>query len=92
MNSSPTPAGSADPANAPAAHLDGWSDLLSGRHLAIVLVMASGVLLYAGTDEEIQPDCEYIISGNRIAAKTLNLNSNWQDICEQLDSLAETYL
>jgi MFS family permease len=47
MNSSPTPAGSADPANAPAAHLDGWSDLLSGRHLAIVLVMASGVLLYA---------------------------------------------
>lgn len=26
---------------------DNWSDLLSGRHLAIVLVMASGVLLYA---------------------------------------------
>ena len=47
MNSSPAPAGPADPANAPAAHLDGWSDLLSGRHLAIVLVMASGVLLYA---------------------------------------------
>jgi MFS family permease len=47
MNRSPTPAGSADPANTPAAHLDGWSDLLSGRHLAIVLVMASGVLLYA---------------------------------------------
>jgi len=26
---------------------DGWVDLLSGRHLATVLVMASGVLLYA---------------------------------------------
>lgn len=54
--------------------------------------LVNGVLLYAGTDEEIQPDCEYTIGGNRIAAKTLNLNSNWQDICEQLDSLAETYL
>ena len=54
--------------------------------------LVSGVLLYAGPDEEIQPDCEYTISGNLIAAKTLNLNSNWQDICEQLDSLAETYL
>lgn len=47
MNSSPTPAIPADPANAPAAHLDGWSDLLSGHHLAIVLVMASRVLPYA---------------------------------------------
>ena len=47
MNSSPTPTGSADSVSAPSAHLDGWPDLLSGRHLAIVLVMASGVLLYA---------------------------------------------
>lgn len=47
MNDSPTPAQSADPKNTPASHADGWSDLLSGRHLAIVLVMASGVLLYA---------------------------------------------
>ncbi len=39
MNYAPTPA---EP-----AHLDRWSDLLLGRHLAIVLVMASGVLLYA---------------------------------------------
>lgn len=29
------------------AGADSWSDLLSGRYLAIVLVMASGVLLYA---------------------------------------------
>jgi len=36
-----------DHANNPEAHLDVWSDLLSGRHLAIVLVMASGILLYA---------------------------------------------
>ena len=47
MNSSPIPASPADSTNASARHLDRWSDLLSGRHLAIVLVMASGVLLYA---------------------------------------------
>ena len=47
MRRSSTPAGPADPTNTSASHADGWSDLLSGRHLAIVLVMASGVLLYA---------------------------------------------
>ncbi|WP_374832774.1 hypothetical protein [Paenochrobactrum pullorum] len=31
----------------PIAGADNWSELLSGRHLAIVVVMASGVLLYA---------------------------------------------
>lgn len=43
MNHAPT---TADPATA-SVHADGWSDLLSGRHLVIVLVMASGILLYA---------------------------------------------
>lgn len=47
MNHAPTPADGAGHASASAAHADRWSDLLSGRHLAIVLVMASGVLLYA---------------------------------------------
>ncbi|MDC9622866.1 MFS transporter [Xenorhabdus sp. XENO-7] len=47
MNHTPTSAGPAYPDNTALAHLDGWSDLLSGRYLAIVAVMASGVLLYA---------------------------------------------
>lgn len=42
-----SPAGSAEPSRMSAAEAATWSDLLSGRHLAIVLVMASGVLLYA---------------------------------------------
>lgn len=42
-----TSAGPADPLPAPGAHLDTWSDLLSGRHLVIVAILASGVLLYA---------------------------------------------
>ena len=47
MNESPSPARPAEHADSTAAHADGWADLLSGRHLASVLVMASGVLLYA---------------------------------------------
>lgn len=47
MNNSPAPAGPSDPGNLTKSKLDGWSDLLSGRHLTIITVMASGVLLYA---------------------------------------------
>ncbi|MBB4020200.1 MFS family permease [Chelatococcus caeni] len=47
MNDRSSPVGTAEPTNTPVAYADRWSDLLSGRHLAIVLVMASGVLLYA---------------------------------------------
>ncbi|KXU37621.1 multidrug transporter, partial [Cephaloticoccus primus] len=47
MNSTPTHAKATHPAHAAPASADRWADLLSGRHLAIVLVMASGVLLYA---------------------------------------------
>lgn len=47
MTDPTSPAGSAEPKGMSAAETDNWSDLLSGRHLAIVLVMASGVLLYA---------------------------------------------
>lgn len=47
MNGAPTPADPAGSDDMSEARQDGWSDLLSGRHLALVLVMAGGVLLYA---------------------------------------------
>ncbi|MDR9756297.1 MAG: hypothetical protein RJR35_06060 [Thermoanaerobacterales bacterium] len=52
----------------------------------------SGVLLYAKTDEEIVPDNEYIMSGNRICVKTLDLNTEFTNIDEQLNALAEGML
>lgn len=52
----------------------------------------SGVLLYAKTDEEITPDCDYLMSGNRIGVKTLDLNRNFHKIAAQLDELARDYL
>lgn len=38
----------------------------------------SGMLLYAATDEDIQPDSSYMMSGNRISVKTLDLNQPFE--------------
>lgn len=52
----------------------------------------SGVLLYAKTDEEVTPDYDYLLGGNRISVKTLDLNADFYKIAEQLDLLAFNYI
>jgi 5-methylcytosine-specific restriction enzyme subunit McrC len=52
----------------------------------------SGVLLYAKTDEEIVPDIEYMMSGNRISVKTLDLNTDFSNIAKQLNTLTKRLL
>jgi 5-methylcytosine-specific restriction enzyme subunit McrC len=47
----------------------------------------AGILLYAKTDEEITPDEDLLISGNKISLKTLDLNRDWTGITEQLNNL-----
>ena len=51
----------------------------------------SGLILYAKTEEDIAPDSDYLMSGNKISAKTLNLNTPFSDICIQLDRIVLTY-
>ena len=51
----------------------------------------SGMLLYAGTDEEVQPDVEYRMSGNRIGVRTLDLGLPFGDIRAQLDEIAKRH-
>lgn len=51
----------------------------------------SGMLLYAGTRGEIQPNVEYEMSGNRIAIKTLDLYCDFSEIRSQLDGIVEEY-
>lgn len=51
----------------------------------------AGMLLYAKTDEDIQPDQKYMMSGNRIYVKTLDLNTDFTKIREQLDGMVEEY-
>ena len=49
----------------------------------------SGMLLYARTDETIQPDNDYSMSGNKISVRTLDLNCEFPVIAAQLDKIVE---
>ena len=47
----------------------------------------SGMLLYAKTDDEVQPDNEYMMSGNKISVKNLDLDLPFAEIKNQLDNI-----
>lgn len=49
----------------------------------------SGMLLYAATDETVQPDSTYQMSGNKISVKTLDLNKEFKEIAKQLNAIVE---
>ena len=49
----------------------------------------SGLLLYARTVDEIQPDGDFSMSGNKISVKTLDLNQTFDEIAEQLNKIAQ---
>ena len=48
----------------------------------------SGMLLYARTDESVQPEGSYLMSGNRIEVGTLDLSREFKEIATQLDNIA----
>lgn len=50
----------------------------------------SGMVLYARTDEEVQPDGVFGMSGNQISVKTLDLNLPFVDIKKQLDEIVDS--
>ena len=47
----------------------------------------SGLLLYARTDALRQPDLDVVIQGNRIGARTLDLNRPWDHLSSQLEDI-----
>lgn len=51
----------------------------------------SGMLLYAATDEAIQPDNSYQMSGNKISVKTLDLNRDFAEIAAQLNKIVDEH-
>ena len=51
----------------------------------------SGMLLYAKSDEDIYPENEYWMSGNRIEVRTLNLDGDFSMIKAQLDGIVQKY-
>ncbi len=51
----------------------------------------SGMLLYAKTDEEVLPNNNYLMDGNLIMVRTLDLNLEFDLIAKQLNKIAIDY-
>ena len=51
----------------------------------------SGMLLYAKTDENIVPNNEYRMSGNKISVKSLDLSGNFENIESQLCAIVKDH-
>ena len=51
----------------------------------------SGLLLYAKTNEAIQPEGHYSMSGNRIDVRTLDLNQDFRLISHQLNQITNIF-
>ena len=51
----------------------------------------SGMLLYARTDELIQPDNTYHMSGNKVSVRTLDLNREFSEIAAQLNTIVDEH-
>lgn len=51
----------------------------------------SGMVLYAKTGEEIYPDNKYMMHGNQITVRTLDLNKPFKEISKQLDDIVAEY-
>ncbi len=55
------------------------------------VLVISGMLLYAGTDEQKQPNHTYRMSGNKISVQTLDLNCDFSEVAVQLNKIAEEH-
>ena len=51
----------------------------------------SGMLLYANTDGE-NPDKDYLMDGNKISVKTLDLNCEFIEVKRQLNEIINVWL
>ncbi|WP_288785244.1 5-methylcytosine-specific restriction endonuclease system specificity protein McrC [uncultured Microbacterium sp.] len=49
----------------------------------------AGLLLYAQTDADVQPDLDVVIQGNRIGAQTLDLNQPWASLAARLEEVLD---
>ncbi|MCI6547407.1 MAG: 5-methylcytosine-specific restriction endonuclease system specificity protein McrC [Coriobacteriaceae bacterium] len=51
----------------------------------------AGMLLYARTEDDVQPDVTYRMSGNEISVTTLNLNQPFEGVRARLNSIAQAH-
>ena len=53
--------------------------------------IVSGILLYAQTDEYVTPTNAYQMNGNQLSMRALNLNQDFSEIAECLDSIVTSF-
>lgn len=75
-----------------------WSSIRFQRNNQIYRMLVNicqliieGMLLYAKTEEEIQPDNVYQMHGSQISVKTLDLNLPFVEIAAQMDRIVESH-
>lgn len=75
-----------------------WSSIRFQRNnqtyrmlISICQLIIEGMLLYAKTEEEIQPDNVYQMHGSQISVKTLDLNLPFVEIAAQMDRIVESH-
>lgn len=66
-------------------YMKNWPEALGPGH------EVSGMLLYAQTDEDVQPSGSYLMSGNRIEVRMLALDREFAEIAATLDGIAEDH-
>ena len=52
----------------------------------------AGMLLYAKTLDQVQPDDEYFMSGNKIVVRTLDLSQDFDVIKKNLDDIYDNFV
>ncbi len=57
----------------------------------VPLQRADSGMFNAATDEAIQPDHSYQMSGNQISVKTLDLNRDFSEIAAQLNAIVDNH-
>ncbi|MDY4787890.1 MAG: 5-methylcytosine-specific restriction endonuclease system specificity protein McrC [Bacilli bacterium] len=62
---------------------------VKNKQLSDTTKKVSGMLLYAKTTDEFQPIVDYIMSGNKISIKVLDLNTNFDEIKRLLFKIIE---
>ena len=75
-----------------------WSSIRFQRNnqtyrmlVSICQLIIEGMLLYAKTEEEIQPDNVYQMHGSQISVKSLDLNLPFVEIAAQMDRIVESH-
>ncbi|MDO5462989.1 MAG: 5-methylcytosine-specific restriction endonuclease system specificity protein McrC [bacterium] len=80
-----------DTPKARSAHLYQIFTYVKNKQVAFPEAEVSGMLLYAKTAEDFQPQSQYTLSGNKFILRTLDLNCPFEALANQLNVIAQSF-